>query len=249
MANVSMINDNYIYDLYTHYCFFMGLIHAPEFTIEYISSENAPSAYYYALTSVNTEPMVLSINTYLISKLSKDRIDAILFHEFTHITDTLYFKSICNDFIDGVMLYTEYHATQIGFMYQYKILKLYNIKPYVDDNVIEGLTKQQAQEENNYIIAAESFNTFPSVNEYYRLRALYMYYLGITSILKNIIHIDVSPIPFIDPCAEEFQKIFKVLTVFKYNVMPSRKAILYLSLQNEIAMQKLQKANIISDNT
>ena len=180
----------------------------------------------------------LQVNTKLILN-HPEQFEEIMYHEFTHIFDlyTAHTKDMYNDFTkDALMLYTEFHATQIECLNKFKLLNSYGEKIVLsisNQNLCQGIIKFCMDQLQLYIDKRKHFQYIRNKERAEAIKTSYMYYLGSSVYLENLLGNCAHPIGFIDSNSKsDLSQIYNILKDLDYYQFPT--------------LEQLVKINIIS---
>lgn len=118
---------NFIYQCYEKYKIFVGNQDLPNFEIifhDYLI-EHMQYSMQLITNELYNQKYILKVNNMIFNIMGSKQIESIAFHEFTHLTDSLFFRSEdYNIYSDLMITFSEAHASQIELMKTFKFSSL-----------------------------------------------------------------------------------------------------------------------------
>lgn len=214
------ITDMLILTAYKDFKKFMCYDELPNFVVNYVDSTVSPQINYNAQILPYHKPIILNVN---INSIKSENFKATLVHEFTHLYDYSIISKWYTDIEmkDFMKLYSEYHASQIQILYNYKIVE--TVQDIVDKTKVKfewvHLPVQRAQQYGKYI---EKYCNNPSTENFYDMKVTYMYACGASSLLSTILDRPYKMATFINAYKSEMSKIKELLDSVGYKDIPEK---------------------------
>ena len=210
--------------------------------IEYVDNVN----YKAQVQFVKCDARKLQISTELILNHSEE-FEETMYHEFTHIFD-LYILNQLNLYKDctksALMLYTEFHAAQIECLKKFNLLDSYGYKvilPLSDKNLCQDIIRFCMDKLRLYIDKRKHFQYIRNKESAKAIKICYMYYLGSSVYLQNLLGKSTHPICFMNHNSKlDLSQVFEILKSLDYYNIPTLEQLIKINVISTVVDTQLK---------
>lgn len=246
LNNLKLLWEQQIKNEYAKYQEFIDDNNVPKYRTNFVDSTKTKVSYAME-TLIYKRPVILNVNMAFMINGQNKHCQPTLYHEFTHMWDSenIFKNKEPQERKSVLSLYTEYHASQIGFL-RFMNFESVNQNKKIDQNdKFYEFNKEETVFEfydERCQLLSESINNYEinsSTNNYQAVIDSYMYVFGIKNIYDK--YVKIIELPQLNSIFHEnLIKLYPLLQKFSINELWN---ILLLSSN---ALDKIHILNVIN---